>query len=341
MTTPANRPPIPQGLALTPDGAVLYIASASFARGGKTVNVLDTATDTEVAYVSVPRAQRDVAIAGNRAFAVTFAQTGANEVYTIDTDAVAAAVALAAAGGGGTVRVPAHLATTRLPNRAERIAAADPAPANAPPIAAAGLDQTVECGTGRTGCGCATVTLDGTGATDPDGDELTYQWEHDATGLTFSGAIQTDLPLELGTHSFTLTVDDGNGGTATDTVTITVEDTVAPTISGNAPATIIPPDAPISFTASASDSCTANPTVAITSYSCYAINGAGKRIDKSESCVVQINGATITILDSGGVGTHITWTVEASDSSPDSAEASADFEVEVVNPGKGKGKGRR
>jgi hypothetical protein len=40
--------------------------------------------------------------------------------------------------------------------------------ANEPPLADAGLDQTVDRG--------ATVLLDGTGSRDPDGEIVSYQW---------------------------------------------------------------------------------------------------------------------------------------------------------------------
>lgn len=49
-----------------------------------------------------------------------------------------------------------------------QINAPSPAPANAAPVADAGSDQTVASG--------ATVTLDGSGSTDPEDGQLTYQW---------------------------------------------------------------------------------------------------------------------------------------------------------------------
>lgn len=112
---------------------------------------------------------------------------------------------------------------------------------------------------------------------------------------------------------------------------IEVVDTTAPGIVCNAPATITPPDAPISFKASAIDNCDAAPVVEIITYDCFFYTKKGKRIDKTESCVVEVEGDTITILDSGGVGDNITWTVLATDSCGNVAELVCD--VEVINPG--------
>ena len=49
-------------------------------------------------------------------------------------------------------------------------------------------------------------------------------------------------------------------------------------------------------------------------FDCFKLQG-GRRIDKKGSCAVSIDGATITILNGGGIGTHITWSVEAQDGS--------------------------
>ncbi len=91
---------------------------------------------------------------------------------------------------------------------------------NHPPEAEAGADQIVGPG--------ATVTLNGSGSTDPDGDSLSYDWEQGEG----PGVVVNDHTLPIATFKapemaeatlgFTLTVDDGYGGTATDHVTITV-----------------------------------------------------------------------------------------------------------------------
>ena len=93
---------------------------------------------------------------------------------------------------------------------------------NQPPIAVVGPDQPAVACSSAFGC---TVTLDGTGSSDPDGDSLTYTWV-DSNGSPLGGAVVNPI-LSLGTHVFTLTVDDGNGGTASDTVSITLVDPAA------------------------------------------------------------------------------------------------------------------
>jgi len=102
---------------------------------------------------------------------------------------------------------------------------------NNPPLPEAGVARTAEC----SGTYGAAFTLAGSGSSDPDGDQLSYTW----TGPfgTKTGEITT-VALPLGTHTITLTVDDSKGGTATDTIELTVQDTTSPvvtmaTLSGN------------------------------------------------------------------------------------------------------------
>ncbi|WP_195156045.1 PKD domain-containing protein, partial [Halococcus agarilyticus] len=98
-------------------------------------------------------------------------------------------------------------------------------PAQQPPTADAGDDQTVEEGD--------QVTLDASGSSDPNGDTLGYTWTQTAGQpdglLDFSDGEQVtftapDVDGDT-TYTFQVEVADGNGGSDTDTVDVTVEDT--------------------------------------------------------------------------------------------------------------------
>jgi hypothetical protein len=94
---------------------------------------------------------------------------------------------------------------------------------NGAPIADAGPDQTVNAG-----ASClAGVTLDGRRSSDPEGDALTFSWA--GPFGTVAGPTPS-VSLAPGVHPVTLTVRDARGGSATDTVTITVLDVTAPAI---------------------------------------------------------------------------------------------------------------
>jgi uncharacterized protein (TIGR03437 family) len=86
---------------------------------------------------------------------------------------------------------------------------------NTRPIANAGPDRK----TSSPGPRGTQVTLNGSGSSDPDGDPLTYLW----TGPfgTATGVSPT-VTIPGGVHEVKLTVSDGKGGMAMDTVTITV-----------------------------------------------------------------------------------------------------------------------
>lgn len=103
------------------------------------------------------------------------------------------------------------------------------AAANQLPTANAGPDQTIRLPT-------SSVTLSGSG-TDNDGSIVSYLWENlvplqPATIASPNAASTNVSGLVPGTYGFRLTVTDNSGGTATDTVTLTVTNS-APIISFN------------------------------------------------------------------------------------------------------------
>ncbi|MCY3803642.1 MAG: SwmB domain-containing protein [Gammaproteobacteria bacterium] len=88
------------------------------------------------------------------------------------------------------------------------------------PVADAGADLTVFAD--------SVVTLDGSGSSDPDGDELAYAWTQVSGGsVTLAGADTATpsfaAPESLGELAFRLTVTDPGGLSASDAVMVTVE----------------------------------------------------------------------------------------------------------------------
>lgn len=133
---------------------------------------------------------------------------------------------------------------------------------NEPPVADAGIDQTQEC----TSVNGAVVVFDGSNSYDPEGNPLTFTWSGPFGELNGEKVAAT---LPIGSHVITLTVDDGNGSGASDMVTVTVVDTVAPNLEISlSPDILWPPNhkmVEISSTVNVSDVCDANPTVTLSS----------------------------------------------------------------------------
>jgi hypothetical protein len=184
------------------------------------------------------------------------------------------------------------------------------------PVATCPADAVVECD--QPNDPTATGTGSGSDVCDPD------------PSVGFSDAIAPGACPQEFTITRTWTATDECGLTDSCNQIVEVVDTTDPVISCNAPATISPNDAPASFTATAVDNCDDSPDVEVVAYDCFHINGAGKIKSKLESCVVDFSGSTITILDSGGVGDTIQWTVTTGDDCGNGAVATC--EVQVVMP---------
>ena len=97
-------------------------------------------------------------------------------------------------------------------------AAPPPPPANTPPVANAGPDQTLRL---TKPAKLATFVLDGRLSSDADSDPLGYTWRS-STGAVVGTTSQVSVQRGVGQHVFTLTVTDGRGGSATDTVVVSV-----------------------------------------------------------------------------------------------------------------------
>jgi hypothetical protein len=180
---------------------------------------------------------------------------------------------------------------------------------------------TVEC-TSPKG---AMVTLDASASSDADSNIALYAWRIGSnTGsavTTPSGNPVVNTQQALGKTTYALQVVDDRFAADGSTIDVSVVDTTPPTISCNAPATINPSSVVdkvgITFTATASDTCSGISTLAIKNYSCT----------KPQECVAQIQGNAITVLNSGGIGDTISWTVSAVDGAGNTSQKSCQVSV--------------
>jgi hypothetical protein len=206
---------------------------------------------------------------------------------------------------------------------------------NQPPTADAGSDQTVEC----TNSGGAGVTLDGTGSSDPDGDTLSYTWTDALNNVIATGPTPT-VTLAVGSYTLTLTVDDGKGGTASDTVQVTVVDTTPPSIGtvSASPNVLWPPNhrmVPVSVAAAVLDACDAGASCQVLSVtSNEPVNGRGDGNTAPDWAITGPLTVDLRAERSGkGNGRVYTITVQCTDASGNSATKTV-----TVNVPKSQGK---
>jgi len=157
--------------------------------------------------------------AGSLTYAWDFDYDG----VTFDVNATGSTPVFSAAGIDGPATRTIALQVTDAQG-ASHIDTAVVTIANAAPTANAGADQTANEG--------SAVTLLGSG-TDRPGDPLTYAWQlvSSSNGQSLPNgntASYTFTPVDNGTYTFRLTVSDDDGGSASDEVTVTVQN-VAPT----------------------------------------------------------------------------------------------------------------
>ena len=126
---------------------------------------------------------------------------------------------------------------------------------NVAPIADAGDNQSIDCVISN-----VDVTLDGSGSSDADGDDLTYSWLLGGNEVSTDASFNTSLGN--GSHTFTLTVSDGNASSSAEVTVSIAFDVVAPELTVPEAITVIAnADGGYSGgigTATASDVCDAN-----------------------------------------------------------------------------------
>jgi len=168
-------------------------------------------------------------VAVDNAGTVYVADTGNNRVQLFSTSGTFIEVCGSAGTGDGQFAGPEDVATNSAGTffyvvdrdnfRVQKFSTTA-----ASPTANAGPDQTVECAGATT-----PVNLDGSASTAGSGTINSYSWAEGATSLGTGAMLTVNLPT--GTHTITLTVTDTGGGSDTDDVVITIQDTLAPDIT--------------------------------------------------------------------------------------------------------------
>jgi hypothetical protein len=164
-------------------------------------------------------------------------------LFVSQDDGPFSAWATVANGGGATYvgQVGHHygfygIATDNVGNIEAKASAAEARTeilTNQRPIANAGEPQTFEC----TGNGGASVVLNGSESTDPDGNALTYLWTADGLAFDDPTSPTPAAQFPLGGTIVTLVVNNGVEDSDPDYVTITVVDRTSPSVTCPAPAT--------------------------------------------------------------------------------------------------------
>jgi PKD repeat protein len=240
--------------AMTPMASVSFPDNGTFTVGLRVSDGTLSSTDTAIVNVTnvAPSvdagADQSVNTGATVNFSGSFADPGA-DTHTIEWDF----------GDGGTASgtlTPTHVysspgtytVTLRITDDDGGVGidtlTVTVAQANRPPVAEAGGPYTVGEG--------SSVTVDGTGSTDPDGDTLTYAWDLDNDGQ-FDDAMAAMASVSFpdnGTFTVALQVSDGVFS-STDTAIVTVGN-VAPSVNAGSDQSATE-DTPVSFSGSFTD----------------------------------------------------------------------------------------
>jgi hypothetical protein len=200
-------------------------------------------------------------------------------------------------------------------------------PGNDVPVANAGPDQTVEL----TSCAGASVALNGSASSDPDNDQLTFTWTEN--GAVIANGVNPTVALAYGTHTITLTVDDGKGGTAADDTAVSIVDTTPPALTVTvSPNRLWPPNhkyATVTPTIAATDACAATTTATLLSVTSNEPDSGLGGGDLPNDIVINTNG-TISLRaerSDTGNGRVYTITYQATDAAGNSSIATAAVNV--------------
>lgn len=182
-----------------------------------------------------------------------------------------------------------------------------PPPANAPPVAHAGADQTA--------VSLTAVTFDGSASTDSDGTLVSYSWSF-GDGVAGSGVSVSHSYAAPGTFNVTLTVQDNSGSTASDSALVVVSappPNMAPVANAGPDQTSLSLN-PVGFSSAGSS----DPDGSIVSFAWNFGDGAtASGATASHSFAAPgIYTVTLTVTDNGGLTGRDTTVVTVTNRAP-------------------------
>jgi len=212
----------------------------------------------------------------------------------------------------------------------------NPLKVNHPPVANAGLDQTLQCA----GSAGTPVILDASASSDPDGDTLAFLWKDEANNVVGNSAV-VPWTVSMGTHTFTVTVTDTGGLSSTAVTHVIVKDTNPPTLRVSLSPNVLRPREHrlvlVAATIDASDLCDPKPTVKLVSIFSNDPDDRGHRGRRSD--VQAIGGGPVPFgtdvrsfllrPEESERGRHLVYTItySATDASGNTTSATAQVRV--------------
>ena len=195
---------------------------------------------------------------------------------------------------------------------------------NAPPLANAGMNQTV--------FGGQLVTLNGSQSSDPESATLAYQWtaisQPGGSAITLSGATTvspTFTPLTNGQYLFQLVVNDGQLYSAPSTVSVNV---IGATPRANSVTVSTDEDTPVNISLSASDIDSSSLTFTVVSAPSHGLLSANSG---TMSCVTGICAADISYTPAANFNGLDSFSFTVNDGQATSNTASVSITVNNIN----------
>jgi len=223
--------------------------------------------------------------------------------------------------GAYEITVQAHDSKEGTDTQTWSITVGDTAPLNRSPVAHAGGPYA--------GAVNQEIEFDGSGSHDPDGDDLTYLWDF-GDGAIGNGRSPIHGYQEPGTYPVVLTVNDGNGGSSTDTTTATIHHPPVVSISADPGAILGGESSILIWTSEHADSVSidngigavdlsGSTTIAPTATTTYTITAAGPGGEATNSITVTVYyppTASISVHSdniSAGASAVLEWTSSHAD----------------------------